>query len=87
MSCLQEADVKIMAKWIAMDMDCTELCALAVAAMSRGSMHAKAICAWCADVYQSCGDECIKHDMDYCQACAKACYDCAKACRQMATAA
>ena len=86
-ACLQEPDVKMMAKCIALDMDCAQVCAVAVAAMARGSVHAQAICALCAEVCQSCGDECIKHDMDYCQACAKACYDCAKACRQMATAA
>ncbi|MDP3826746.1 MAG: four-helix bundle copper-binding protein, partial [Polaromonas sp.] len=34
-----------------------------------------------------CGDECAKHDMDHCQACARACHACAQECRSMATMA
>ena len=85
-SCLQEQDVKMMARCIALDMDCAQICALAAAAMARGSEHAKAICALCADICQSCGDECAKHGsrgMAHCQECAKACLECAKQCRQM----
>ena len=85
-SCLQEQDVKMMARCIALDMDCAQICALAAAAMARGSEHAKAICALCADICQSCGDECAKHGnhgMVHCQECAKACLQCAKECRQM----
>jgi len=70
---------------IALDMDCAQICALAAAAMARGSQHAKAICALCADVCQSCGDECAKHAMVHCQQCAKTCLQCAKECRHMAT--
>ncbi len=28
----------------------------------------------CADICQSCGDECTRHDMAHCQQCAKACH-------------
>ena len=52
-SCLREPDVKMMARCIALDMDCSEICALASAAMARGSEHASAICRLCADVCQS----------------------------------
>lgn len=83
-SCLHETDIKMMAKCIAIDMDCSGICAFAAAAMARGSEHAKAICALCADICQACGDECAKHKMDHCQECAKACHECAKACRSMA---
>lgn len=82
-SCLQEKDVKAMARCIALDVDCAEICQLAAAVMSRGSEHAKAICATCADVCQSCGDECAKHEMAHCQQCAKACRGCAQECRNM----
>lgn len=84
-SCLQEQDVKMMARCIALDMDCSQMCALAVAAMARGSEHAGDICGLCSDICQSCGDECAKHDMAHCRECAKACLACAKACREMAT--
>jgi hypothetical protein len=83
-SCLKEQDVQMMARCIALDMDCAAICQLAAAAMSRGSEHAKAICTLCADICQTCGDECAKHSMDHCQQCAKACLQCAKSCREMA---
>lgn len=83
-SCLKEDDVKMMARCIALDMDCAAICQLAAAAMARGSEHAGHICAECADLCQACGDECAKHDMDHCQACAKACHECAGECRNMA---
>ena len=86
-SCLQEQDVKAMARCIALDMDCAQICALAAAAMARGSEHAKAICGLCADICQSCVDECAKHQMKHCQECAKACHQCAKECRKMASIA
>ncbi|MDI1238153.1 MAG: four-helix bundle copper-binding protein [Polaromonas sp.] len=86
-SCLQEPDVKMMIRCIALDMDCAQICAVAAAAMARGSENAKAICKACADVCQACGDECAKHDMDHCQVCAKACHACAQECRNMATMA
>lgn len=86
-SCLQEPDVKMMARCIALDMDCAQICAVAAAAMARGSENAKTICKACADVCQACGDECAKHDMDHCQACARACHTCAQECRNMATMA
>jgi hypothetical protein len=86
-SCLQEQDVKMMARCIALDMDCAAICQLAAAAIARGSEHAKAICGLCADICQSCGDECAKHDMEHCQQCAKACHQCAQECRNMAAMA
>ena len=86
-SCLQETDVKTMARCIALDMDCAQLCALAAAVMARGSDHAGAICTVCAEVCQACGDECAKHDMEHCQQCARACHACADACRSMAAMA
>ena len=82
-ACLQEQDVKMMAHCIALDMDCAQLCATAAAMMARGSEHARAVCAVCADICQACGDECAKHDMEHCRQCAKACYHCAEECRRM----
>lgn len=51
-SCLQESDVKMMAKCIALDMDCAGICSVAAGAMARGSTHAKAC--------RKCADECRK---------------------------
>lgn len=86
-ACLQEQDVKMMARCIALDMDCADVCRMAAAYMARGSELAKAICQLCAEVCQACGDECAKHQMGHCQECAQACHRCADECRRMAAAA
>ena len=86
-SCLHEQDVKTMARCIALDMDCAQICALAAAAMARGSEHVLALCVLCAEICKSCGDECGKHKMQHCQECAKACLRCAEECRKMAALA
>jgi hypothetical protein len=82
-ACLREPDPKAMARCIALDMDCAALCELAVGTMARQSEFAGRVCALCADACQACGDECGRHDMDHCQACAAACRRCAEACRAM----
>jgi hypothetical protein len=46
--CLQEPDVKMMARCIALDFDCAELCSVSVALMAGGSELAPALCAVCA---------------------------------------
>lgn len=78
-SCLKEADVKMMARCIALDMDCAQACRLASAFMSRGSDNASLIC-------EACGEECSRHKMEHCQQCARACKRCAEECRRMAGA-
>lgn len=83
-SCLQEQDVKMMARCIALDMDCAQICRLAASYMARGSEMASTICQVCADVCDACADECAKHQMGHCQECAQACRRCADECRRMA---
>ena len=83
-ACLQEADVKMMARCIALDMECADICRLAAASMARGGEFASAICAVCADACDACADECAKHSMSHCRECAAACRRCAKECRAMA---
>ena len=83
-ACLAETDVKAMARCIALDIDCAEMCRLAAAYMSRNSELAKSVCRVCAEVCETCGEECAKHQMGHCQACAEACRRCADECRRMA---
>ena len=71
-ACLREVDVKMMARCIALDVDCAAMCSLAANAMARKSEHAQAICALCAKICKACGDECAKHDAQHCKACAEA---------------
>jgi hypothetical protein len=82
-ACLQEDDVKMMARCIALDIDCAQLCRLAAAVMTRGGEAASAICRACAEVCDMCADECGKHQMQHCQDCAEACRRCAAECRRM----
>lgn len=82
-SCLQENDVKMMARCIALDMDCAQVCRLAASYMARGSEFAGALCGTCANICDACADECSKHQMEHCQACAASCRRCADQCRQM----
>lgn len=84
-ACLQEQDVKMMARCIALDMDCAQICRLAASTMARGSEFASAVCQLCAEICDACGDECAKHtQMQHCQECAQACRRCADECRRMA---
>lgn len=74
----------MMARSIALDADCAAICGLAADAIARGSEHAAAICALCAQICKACGDECSKHEADHCKACAKPCLKCAQKCGTMA---
>lgn len=80
--CLQEPDVKMMARCIALDTDCSQICNLAIALMSGGSDYVPQVLALCAQVCEDCATECGRHDMDHCQQCAEACRRCAEACRR-----
>jgi len=83
-ACLQEPDVKQMVRCIALDMDCAQLCEVAVALMAGSSEFAPALCAVCAQACLACAQECGRHDMDHCQQCAEACRRCAEACSEVA---
>lgn len=83
-ACLGEDDVKMMARCIALDMDCAEICRMAAAFMARNSEFAQQIAKLCADICEACGEECAKHQAGHCQECAQACKRCAEECRKMA---
>lgn len=85
-ACLEEEEIKMMARCIALDVDCAAMCSFAASAMARNSEHGKAICALCAEICRTCGDECAKHEAEHCKACAAACYKCADECAAMAQA-
>ncbi|QJW85373.1 four-helix bundle copper-binding protein [Ramlibacter terrae] len=86
-ACLREDDVKMMARCIALDIDCAEICALAAAVMARGGEQVSALCRVCAEICEACGEECGRHQHDHCQRCAEACRRCARACRDMVAGA
>ena len=81
--CLQEDDVKMMSRCIALDVDCAAICSLAADLMSRNSEVAKHFCRLCSEVCLACASECEQHHHEHCQACAAACKQCAQACQKM----
>lgn len=83
-SCLKERDVGTMARCIALDIDCSQLCRTAAGFMARDSERAAALCALCADMCNACAAECSQHGMEHCQRCADACRRCAAECERMA---
>lgn len=77
----------MMARCIALDIDCAEACVFAASLMGRGSEAAKAACQVCAQICEMCGQECERHKhMQHCLECAEACRRCADECRRMAAA-
>jgi hypothetical protein len=83
-ACLAEEDLGMLARCIALDLECAELCRTSVILMSRGSDRAAELCGLCAEACEACAEECERHEMEHCRRCAKACRDCAQECRRMA---
>lgn len=80
-ACLQEQDVKMLERCIKLDLDCAEICELAIGFVARGSEHAEHIIRECAEICHACAQECGKHShMEHCKRCAEACQACAEAC-------
>ncbi|MGO4381694.1 four-helix bundle copper-binding protein [Pseudoduganella sp. RAF53_2] len=86
-ACLQESDVQMLARCIALDIDCSQVCRLAAAFMQRGSTEAAELCRACAEICDACGTECDQHQHDHCRVCAAACHRCADECRRMSSMA
>jgi len=82
-ACLDEQDVKMLTKCIKLNIDCAEICKLAVSFLSRGSDHSDHILKECAELCEACAKECEKHkQMEHCKVCAEVCHKCAEACNQ-----
>jgi hypothetical protein len=83
-ACLKEREVAKLARCIQLDIDCAELCRLAVSYMSRESEHAEDACELCALICEACARECAEHKMmRHCQDCAASCRRCAEECRRV----
>ena len=81
-ACLEEQDVKMLARCIKLDIDCAEICRLASSFIARGSEHAEHLLSECAEICMACAEECEKHaHMDHCRKCAEACRHCAEVCQ------
>lgn len=83
-ACLNEQDVKMLARCIQLNNDCGAICLLAVQAMASGSEYANQICKLCAEICTACAEECEKNaNMEHCKICAAACRKCATECNNM----
>ena len=87
-ACLDEQDVKMLARCIKLDIDCADVCQLTASLIARGSEHGNHLLKECAEICDACADECEKHadHMDHCKACAEECRKCADECRSIAGA-
>ena len=84
-ACLEEENINMLEKCIKLDIDCAEMCHLAVSFLARDSEHTEHILPECAELCESCAKECEMHkDLDHCKVCAEACRKCAEACLQVA---
>ena len=86
-ACLDEHDVKMLARCIKLDLDCAQICTLTASLIARGSEHGNHLTKECAEVCNACAEECEKHasmGMDHCKTCAEACRRCAEACGALA---
>jgi hypothetical protein len=84
LSCTTEEDIKMMARCIQLDMECSVICYATASLMSLDSEKATAICGICADVCEACANECSLHDNEHCRQCADACTACAAECKNIA---
>ncbi len=83
-TCLNEENIKNLARCIKLTHDCAAMCLFALEAMSSASEFAKQICSLCADMCNTCALECEKQTtMEDCLRCAEACRKCAVECHNM----
>jgi hypothetical protein len=80
-ACLQEQDVKVMARCIQLDRDCADICQLTAKLLQSGSEVSREALRLCITVCEACADECDRHTkIQHCKDCAEACRRCVQAC-------
>jgi len=90
-ACLNEQDVKMLARCIRLDLDCADACASTGSMLTRRTAATSALMVQmlqtCADFCRLCADECDRHagDHAHCRICAETCRQCERACHQAAT--
>jgi len=81
-ACLDEEDVKHMARCIELDRDCADVCFTGAKLLLRDSNIAHKFLAICQEACRMCAEECSLHSHEHCQRCAEACRRCEQACQQ-----
>ena len=83
--CLNEEDVSVMARCIELDRECADICRLTASLLARDSENSEKFLKLCADICDTCAEECKKHEHEHCKECARACEQCALLCRSYQT--
>lgn len=87
-ACLQEENVKKLAKCIELDLDCAGATAYAAELAARSSGLLNKQLEVCAEICRLCAEECEMHaskmNMQHCKECAEACRRCEDACLSVA---
>jgi hypothetical protein len=84
--CLEERDVKILARCIGLNIDCAEICDLTLRYLSRNSEFSASLADECVVICEACARECEKHiHMVHCVECARVCRKCSQECRKIAS--
>jgi ribosomal protein L31 len=82
-SCLNEPEVKSLAKCIQLNLECAAVCKAAAELMTLQSTFSGRLIDLCMDVCNDCAAECGLHasmGMEHCRICAEACLHCATVC-------
>lgn len=79
-ACLDEENIKMMVPCIRLDRVCAAVCSSLNQILLTAYTDVDDLIRYCIKICHACADECEKHDIDHCRACAKACRDCARAC-------
>lgn len=82
-ACLEHSNASAMARCIALDMECADICHFTAVLIAYGDERVQQACSICADACQNCSIECAKYSLDHCRKCADACQRCAAAFRGM----
>ena len=79
-TCLKQEDIEPMARCVALDKDCADICTLAARLLKQNSEIGDQYLVLCEEICRMCAGECGVHQHDHCKLCAKACTTCADAC-------
>lgn len=88
-ACLSEQNVQDLARCIALNLDCADICTTTAAVISRQTGFTtdliRAQLQACKAVCKECGDECRKHAQmhEHCKICSDACHKCMQTCDQL----
>ncbi|MHB8761963.1 MAG: four-helix bundle copper-binding protein [Coriobacteriia bacterium] len=84
-ACLSEPHVQMLAKCIALNLECADTCAATARTLSRFGFAEPSVTRLqveaCREACGACARECDRHqDMEHCQLCAEMCRRCEQAC-------